>query len=530
MEPLAASAGIWSVMPPLVAIVLALVTKEVIFSLVVGIMSGALIYSVFAGLGVFGIFTVTVDIMIYKLGDPGNAAIIIFLALLGALVALIVRAGGSNAYGAWATKRIKTQRKAGLLTALLGLIMFIDDYFNCLTVGTIMRPVTDRQRISREKLAYLVDSTAAPISVIAPISSWAAAIISFYPANAGVTGMQAFISSIPMNLYALLTIFMVFWFSTRKGSDYGPMALAQRRAEESGVVESGNDSGAAGDELDRLEISSKGKVIDLVLPVMGLIIFSVLAMLWSGGFFNGEGKSVFDSFGDTSAGLALALGGFISLLLAFFLYVPRKLFSFADFFSGLGAGVKSMVPALIILSLAWSISGICQDRLLTDKYVAGLVAGSVLPVALIPAIMFSIAAGLAFSIGSSWGTFSLLIPIGIAICNIQAPHLSVLTLSSTLAGAVFGDHCSPISDTTILAATGARCAHIDHVTTQLPYAATAALVCIPGYILSGFLAEYGYWISVVITLLVSMALLVGLLLYFPKLWKARNLSIRLQRN
>jgi Na+/H+ antiporter NhaC len=447
---------------------------------------------------------------------------VLFLALLGALVAVVTRAGGSNAYGIWASGKIKSRQSAGLLTAFLGLLIFIDDYFNCLTVGTVMRPVTDRHRISREKLAYLIDATAAPVCVIAPISSWAASVISYYPTETGVTGMQAFVGSIPMNLYAVLTIFMVIWLAVRKNGDYGPMASAQRRLEETGVRDASSGGQSNGnDELERLQISPNGTVLDLIVPVVALVVFSVLAMLWYGGFWEGEGKNLFDAFGDTSAGFALALGGFGALIVTFFLFVPRRLIGFKDFFAAIGSGIKSMVPAIIILTLAWTISGICRDKLNTGLYVADLVKASSMPLALIPAILFIIAAALSFSTGTAWGTFGILIPITINICDIVAPHLSIISLSAVLAGSVFGDHCSPISDTTILSSTGARCNHIDHVATQIPYALTVAAVCFVGYFIAGFAAPYGFALTTAVTLPVSAALLVAALLVLPKVWKAK---------
>ena len=327
--------------------------------------------------------------------------------------------------------------------------------------------------------------------------------------------------SIPMNLYAVLTICMVLWLAVRKKGDYGPMASAQRRAEETGVVESGNVL-ASDDELERLSVSSKGKVSDLIVPVAFLVLFSVLAMLWYGGFWGGEAKSVFEAFGDTSAGYALALGGFCALITAFLLFVPRKLIGFREFFSAIGSGIKSMTPAIVILTLAWAISGICRDLLFTGRYVAALVESSSMPVALIPAIMFIIAAALSFSTGTAWGTFGILIPITISICDIVAPHLSVVSLSAVMSGSVFGDHCSPISDTTILSSTGARCNHIDHVSTQIPYALTVAAVCFAGYIIAGLAAPLGFAAAAAITLPVSLALLAAALLILPGVWKTRG--------
>jgi Na+/H+ antiporter NhaC len=522
-----ASVGILSVLPPVIAIALALITKEVIFSLLLGIMSGAVIYSAAMGLGVIGVFTTTIDLMISKLADSDNAAMVVFLALLGALVALVTRAGGSKAYGGWAVRKIKNERSASLVTALLGMLIFIDDYFNCLTVGTVMRPVTDQHKISREKLAYLIDATAAPVCIIAPISSWAASVISYYPTETGITGMEAFVGSIPMNLYAILTLFMVVYLGIRKNGDFGPMAKAQRRAQELGVVESASAASSTSDELAALNVSDKGKVIDLLIPVAFLVLFSVLAMLWYGGYWeageDGSRKTLFQAFGDTSAGFALALGGFGALFVAFFLFVPRKLISFGEFFACVTSGVKSMVGAIVILTLAWTISGVCRDLLVTGRYVAALVEASSLPVALIPAIMFVVAAVLSFATGTAWGTFGILIPITINICDIVAPHLSIIALSSVMAGSVFGDHCSPISDTTILSSTGAHCNHIDHVSTQIPYALTVAAVCFVSYIIAGFVAPLGFTTSILITLPAALILLNIALIVLPKFTMRRSL-------
>ncbi|MDR0527920.1 MAG: Na+/H+ antiporter NhaC family protein [Spirochaetaceae bacterium] len=517
--------GVLSVLPPVIAIALALITKEVIFSLVLGILSGAAIYSFASGGGIIGVFTTTTDLMISKVADGDNAAMIIFLALLGALVALITRAGGSRAYGIWASRKINNSRSASLVTALLGLLIFIDDYFNCLTVGTVMRPVTDAQKISREKLAYIIDATAAPVCIIAPISSWAASVISYYPTETGITGMEAFIGAIPMNLYAVLTLFMVFYLGLRKNGDYGPMRAAQNRAMTTGVVESPGESSSGG-EINAMETSSRGRVTDLLIPVAFLVVFSVFAMLWYGDYWtpleDGSRKTLFDAFGDTSAGFALALGAFGALFVAFFMFVPRSLISFKEFFAATGQGIKSMTGAIVILTLAWTISGVCRDLLETGRYVAGIVEASKLPVALIPAIMFAVAAALSFSTGTAWGTFGILIPITINICDIVAPHLSIIALSSVMAGSVFGDHCSPISDTTILSSTGAQCNHIEHVSTQIPYAVTVASVCVISYIVSGIVAPLGFGMSILITLPLALLLLLAALLILPKVWVSKK--------
>ena len=526
MEVEAVQLGILSIVPPLIAIALALITKEVIFSLLLGVASGTLIYSIASGLGVVSVFHVTTDLMIAKVGANGD--MLIFLALLGALVLVITRAGGSRAYGLWAAKRLKSERGTGIATFVLALILFIDDYFSCLAVGTVMRPISDSNKISREKLAYFVDSTAAPICIIAPVSSWAAAVISYFPAQAGMNGMQAFIMSIPMNLYALLTIFMIFWLSIRPQDDYGPMMKAQRRAK-SGQVESASWNVGAGDELANVKVSEKGLVADLVIPVLLLIVFSIIAMLFYGGFWSNPeivgsplGSRIFEAFGDTEAGPALALGGFVSLIAAFAMYVPRGIINYRDFFSSVTDGVKSMVPAIMVLTLAWSIAGVCRDLLSTDVFIAGLVERSNLPVLLIPAILFVVACFLSFATGTSWGTFGILIPITIAVTELVAPWITITALASVLAGSVFGNHCSLIGDTSILSSTGAQCNLIDHIATQMPYGITVASVSLVGYVIAGLTSTMGYAVSVAITLPISLALLVVVLMILPKVLNKRE--------
>jgi Na+/H+ antiporter NhaC len=514
----AVNVGIWSVVPPIIAIALALITREVIFSLVLGIMSGVLIYCFGAGLGLMAIFNTTVDVMVNSVS--GNASMIIFLSMLGALVALITRAGGSLAYGNWASRKLKSRRSAGLLTALLGILIFIDDYFNCLTVGTVMKPVTDRYKISREKLAYLIDATAAPVCVIAPISSWSASVVAYYPTESGITGMQAFVTAIPINLYAVLSIIMILWIATKKNADFGPMARAEKRALEMDTLQ--DDSIAMQDDIARLSVSEKGTVLDLVVPVLFLVVFCIVAMLFYGGLWDGTGKSVYQAFGDTDAGMALSLGGFCAILASFFIYVPRGLVKFVDFFASIVAGVKAMVPAILILTLAWTIAGVCRNQLQTGQYIADVVQNSAMPVGLIPAIMFLCACGISFATGTSWGTFGILIPITINVCDLVAPYLSIISLAAVMGGSVFGDHCSPISDTTILSSTGAGCRHIDHVSTQIPYALTVATACFIGYIISGFTGHLGFGVAVGIALPVSLAILFGLLLVLPKVIRSNK--------
>lgn len=481
----AINAGWLSIVPPIIAIALALLTKEVISSLIIGILSGTLIYAFSTGGGVIKAVDVTFGLMSQKLGD--NAAIIIFLACLGALVTIITIAGGSRAYGDWAANKIKSKRGAQLGTSLLGGLIFIDDYFNCLTIGTVMKPVTDKHGISRAKLAYIIDATAAPICIIAPISSWAASVISQMDGltvnGTAINGMQTFMATIPFNLYAILTLIMVITLCVTN-IEFGPMAKFEEAAR-SGRGDASAEVATTEGELSSMNISSKGKVYDLILPIVALIIFAVLSMLYVGGYFEG-GMTIAEGFGNTDAGSALAIAGFGALVVAFFLFVPRKVVSFKDFMEGIGTGVKSMVGAFIILTLAWTISGVCRDLLGTGEFVGNLVATSNMPAALIPAIIFLVAGGLAFAMGTSWGTFGILIPIVVMICSAVAPELVTVSLSATLAGAVFGDHCSPISDTTILSSTGAGCNHIDHVSTQIPYTLVVAGCCFVGYIVAGF--------------------------------------------
>ena len=514
------SAGIWSIIPPIIAIVLALITKEVVFSLILGILSGTVIFTILdplgTGTGFVGFFDTLVQLMCDKLGE--NSSMIIFLCLLGILVALVTRAGGSKAYGEWAAKKLKTKRSASLSASALGVLIFIDDYFNCLTVGTVMKPVTDKFRLSREKLAYIIDATAAPVCIIAPISSWAAAVMSYYPESAGQGGMTAFLSSIPMNLYAILTLVMVFWVCFRRKSDYGPMAKAELRADTTGDV-GAIDNTEAEEQMDKMtKHNSKGRVSDLVIPIVVLILLSVLSMIYVGGYWDGSGMSLFDAFGNTDAGFALALSAFGTLLFTFLYYMTRRVLTFKEFFGCINSGVSSMVPACVILTLAWSISGICRDYLHTGQFVADVVSTSGVPVQLLAPLIFLIACLLSFATGTAWGTFGILLPIVIDITTKAAPELTITCMAATLAGSVFGDHCSPISDTTILSSTGAACDHLAHVGTQIPYAATVASCCFLGYIVAGYTADLGFGLSTVITLAVSLVLLIAALLILPKVW------------
>lgn len=484
-------ATILSLLPPIIAIALALLTKEVYSSLFVGILAGALLN---ANWSIWGMVTGTFDTMIGKICDSWNVGILIFLVLLGMMVSLVNKAGGSAAYGRWAATHIKTKAGALLSTIALGVLIFIDDYFNCLTVGSVMRPVTDKHKISREKLAYIIDATAAPVCIIAPISSWAAAVSSVAPEG---EGLNLFISSIPYNLYALLTLFTVVAMSIM-GLDYGKMRLAEMAA--------ARGEGYPEDENTAAVNESKGKVLDLVLPIIALIICCVTTMIYTGGFFDAESGSymnVIDAFSNSDASMGLVLGAFIALAITFVLYLPRKVITFKQFADSFVDGFKAMVPAILILIFAWTLSGM-TNQLGAKVFVAEIVRNAASGLQnFLPAIVFAIGIGLAFSTGTSWGTFGVLLPIVCAV--FPSGELMVISVSACLAGAVCGDHCSPISDTTIMASAGADCNHIAHVNTQLPYALMVAAVSFVGYIVAGFVQ------NVWIVLPVSVAMMFGVL-------------------
>lgn len=509
-------AGILSIIPPIVAIVLALLTKEVVFALLAGVISGTIIYSALAGLSAFGVFTTTVDIMATKLGD--NTSMILFLCFLGILVILITKAGGARAYGEWAASKLKSRKSVLFATGLLGVFFSIDDYFHCLAVGTIMRPVTDRTKISREKLAYQIDAIGAPLCVIMPISSWAASVISYFPEDGSLSGMQTFIQAIPLNLYAMLSIFMVFFLTFKKRSEFGPMLVADKLAQKG--IFSTPEGEATEDDLKKFEKdAANGRVCDLVIPIVVLIVSCVLCMLFVGGFFSGEGLNIMEAFGNTDASAALALGAFCTVIFAFIYYMCRRVLTFKEFFGCIGQGVITMVPACIILTLAWTIASVCRDYLGTGVFVAHVVETSGMPVMLLAPMIFIIAALLSFATGTAWGTFGILIPIMITICEVAAPSMTITCLSATLAGSVFGDHCSPISDTTILSSTGSQCNHLKHVGTQIPYAVTVAVCCAIGYVVAGITNGLGQAASTGISLVVGIVVLVVFLLILPKVWK-----------
>lgn len=488
--------GWLSILPPLIAITLALISKEVYSSLFLGVLSGMCVYCFSTGGDILQAVTYVFDMIALKIGE--NGYMIIFLVLLGSLVVVVTRSGGSGAYGQWAGKRIKKAVSAKLATALLGLLIFVDDGFNCLTVGTVMRPITDKCKISREKLAYLLDATAAPVCIIAPISSWAVAVASEVE-DAG--GLNAFVKTIPYNLYAVLTIVMVFFLSITD-FDFGPMKKAEQdsRKEEAQTA-----------VTDRTV--KKGAVPDLILPILTLIVTAILGMAYVGGYF--DGRPFTEAIGENPTA-GLTLGTFAALAVAMVLYIPRKLMSLRGFMAGVIDGIKTMIPALTILILAWALGGVCREMIGTGIFVSNFVSAAELSFRFLPAIVFIVAAFLSFSMGTAWGTFGILLPIVSMLCaGSDGASVLIPSLGATLAGSVYGDHCSPISDTTILASTGAQCDHLRHVETQLPYATLVAAVCAVGYVVAGFVRNP--WITVAVS--VALLLIVFVVLLF---WQKRQ--------
>ena len=501
---------IWALLPPIIAIGLALITKEVYSSLFIGIVVGGLLYANFN-------FETTIvhvlsDGFIANLSDSYNMGIILFLVVLGAMVAMMNKAGGSAAFGKWASKRIKTKVGAQLMTVVLGVLIFIDDYFNCLTVGSVMRPVTDKHNISRAKLAYIIDATAAPICIIAPISSWAAAVAVFAQGS-GMNGFQLFLSAIPYNFYAILTIVMMITITLMK-FDFGPMAKHEKLAAEGDLF-----GGKLQEMADSMEKSnSKGKVIDLVLPVIVLIISCVIGMIYSGGFFDAEAegyRNFISAFSNSDASVGLVYGSFVTLVLTVIFYMIRRVISFKDCMAALPEGFKAMVPAIMILACAWTLKAM-TDSLGAKEYIKMLVQGSAAGfMNLLPAIIFLIAVGLSFATGTSWGTFGILIPIVISVFGFDGGNITIIGISACMAGAVCGDHCSPISDTTIMASAGAQSDHINHVSTQLPYAITVAIVSFVCYAITGFVQNAYIMLPVSIVLMIA-TLFVIKAIYKPK--------------
>ncbi len=491
-----------SLAPPIIAIVLALVTKEVYSSLFIGVLSGALLYSNFKPIE--AINAIINDGLIANVGDAWNAGILIFLVLLGIMVALINVAGGSAAFGRWAKAHVKTRVGAQLATFALGVLIFIDDYFNCLTVGSVMRPVTDSHKISRSKFAYIIDATAAPICMIAPISSWAAAVTSVVGEENGLT---YFVRAIPYNFYSLLTIVMIITIALIK-LDYGPMARHEQNALNGDLFSEGNRV----DEEDE-EVSPKGKVIDLVLPVLMLIVLCVIGMIYTGGFFTADSGAYMNlatAFANSDASVGLSWGALIAVVLTILYLLARRVITFRTAMNAIPKGFTAMVPAIIILVFAWTLGGITRSMLGADIFVKLAIGGAADALSsFLPAVIFLIAFGLAFATGTSWGTFGILLPIVITVFT-GAGEILVIAMSACLAGAVCGDHCSPISDTTIMASAGAQCNHVNHVSTQLPYALTVAAVSAVAYILAGFIRNWMIVLPIAIIMMVATLLVIKL--------------------
>ena len=473
--------SIWGLLPPVIAITLALITKEVYFSLFMGILVGGLLYA-------NGDLELTLQTILYNedggfvnnIASLQNASILVFVVLLGSLVALMNKAGGSAAFGRWASTHIKTRVGAQLATILLGVLIFVDDGFNCMAVGSVIRPVTDRHQVSRAKLAYLIDATAAPICIIAPISSWAAAVTYSVPADSGINGFQMFLRTIPYNLYALGTLLMMLLIVILK-LDYGPMRLHEENALKGDLFTTPD---RPFQDADNEIPSSKGTILDLVLPVAVLIVTCIVAMIYTGGFFDGVG--LIDAFADASSAQALVMGSFVTVVFTFLLYMFRGVLTFQEFMDCFPAGFRSMCAPMIILIMAWNLSGM-TGLLGANLYIHDVVEASAGALTIfLPCIIFIVAVFLAFSTGTSWGTFTILIPI---VCNVftDSYEMLVIAIAACLSGAVCGDHCSPISDTTIMASAGAHSNHVNHVTTQIPYAFTCAAVCAAGYLMAGLI-------------------------------------------
>ncbi len=490
-------ATFWALVPPVVAIGLALITKEVYSSLFVGVLMGGILYSGFSFEGT--ITHIFEDGMISVLSDSYNVGILIFLVILGAMMCLMNRAGGSAAFGQFAADHIKGRVGAELATILLGCLIFIDDYFNCLTVGSVMRPVTDKFKVSRAKLAYLIDATAAPICIIAPISSWAAAVTGFVE---GEDGFSIFVRAIPYNFYAILTIVMMIGMVLLR-TEFGSMKFHEKNALKGDLY---TTPGRPYDTEKQPEVSVRGTVLDLLIPIISLIICCMIGMLYTGGFFSGE--DFVTAFSQSDASLGLTMGSFFGLLITIGLYQVRRVLKFSECMACIPEGFKSMVPAIMILSFAWTLKAM-TDSLGADVYVATVVASSARSfLNFLPAIIFVVGCFLAFATGTSWGTFGILIPIVVAVFENSNPDLMIISISACMAGAVCGDHCSPISDTTIMASAGAQCEHVNHVTTQLPYAIVAAVVSFISYIIAGFVQSAWIALPIAIALMVITMLVI----------------------
>lgn len=462
---------IWALLPPVIAIIFALKTKEVYISLLIGVVSGTLLLTNFH---LVESLNLLFDTVVNCLSKPSNIGILIFLVMLGIIVTLMTKSGGSQAYGKWAKKKMKSSKQSLFSTFILGVVIFVDDYFNCLTVGSVMREITDEFKVSRAMLAYIIDSTAAPVCIIAPISSWAAAVSGYTSGD----GFQLFLNTIPFNLYALLTIVMVCYVI---GSEFhfGKMKKHELAAQ-NGDVCFGDDSYQTNEEIS---YNQKGKVLDLILPVIVLIMSCIIGMIYTGGFF--DGKDLITAFSQCDASRGLVYGTFVTLVFVFILYIPRKIIFYNEFVECIPEGFKAMVPSILILVLAWSLGDLVSNQLQAGAFVYNTLQSASISTAILPACLFIVGAGLSFSTGTSWGTFGILIPMATSLFP-EGSTMLVISIASILAGAVCGDHISPISDTTIMASTGAKCNHLYHVTTQIPYALVVASACFIGYLVAGF--------------------------------------------
>lgn len=503
----------WSLIPPIVAIGLALITKEVYSSLFIGIVIGGILYSI--GSSDYNLFEGTVRHVLYdgiiaNLADSYNVGILVFLVMLGVIVCLMNMSGGSAAFGRWAQKRIKTRIGAQLATVVLGCLIFVDDYFNCLTVGSVMRPITESHKVSKAKLAYLIDATAAPVCIIAPISSWAAAVSGFVGEG---EGFRVFISAIPYNYYALLSIFFMIGITIMR-IDYGPM----RKHEENAILHDDiytTPERPYADAEKEVRDDGKGRVIDLVIPVIIIIVFCICGIMYSGGFFHGENNFI-DSFANSDAAAGLSFGSLLSLIVIIIYFMFRRTIKFREMMDAIPEGFKAMIAAILILTLAWTIKTM-TDSLGAADYVAGIVeSGAESFMNFLPAIVFLVGCGLAFATGTSWGTFGVLIPIVMAVFENYDAQMEIISISACMAGAVMGDHCSPISDTTIMSSAGAQCYHINHVNTQIPYAVTVAVVSFVCYIIAGFVR------NAAISLIIAFALMFLVLLALRKKFGAEE--------
>ena len=491
----------WALIPPLLAIILAFITKEVYSSLFIGVAVGALLYS---GFHPWDSFVNFFEIM----KNSMNLNIVIFDVLLGMIIVLMAKSGGSAAYGKWAGTKIRTKRSALLATMGLGVLIFVDDYFNCLTVGSVMRPVTDQQKVSRAKLAYIIDATAAPVCIIAPISSWAAAVNSYVPADAGISGFQLFLRTIPYNLYAILTLVMVF-FICFTGFDFGLMKKHEENAAKGDLFTSG------GDEFEQVsedEVNPGGKVMDLVLPVAVLIVSAIGAMIYTG--YLGGAKDIITAFSGCDAETSLIFATMVTIFFMMLLYLPRKVVDFKGFMESLVEGFKLMIPAITILIFAWSLKGI-GDAMGLAEFVGGIVGENASASIFIPVVLFAVAIFLSFSTGTSWGTFAILVPIATGMfAGNTSLEMMIISVSAVLAGAVCGDHVSPISDTTVMSSAGAQSNHLNHVSTQMQYAAIVAGVCMVGYIIAALTKIW--WLTLGISLLILLAILMGMKIVLSK--------------